>query len=118
VDDVRIGEATDDLGDRVRLPDVGEELVAESLSLAGAADDSRDVDERHDGRDDPLAVEDVGESLQPRIGEAHDPDVRLDRRERVVRRDDLAAGQRVEEGGLADVGETDDADGESHGSRA
>ena len=52
---------------------------------------------------------------QPRIGDADDADVGLDRGERVVRREHAVAGQGVEQGGLADIGQTDDADGEGHG---
>ncbi len=48
------------------------------------------------------------------VGHADHAHVRLDRRERVVRGEDVVAGERVEQGGLADVGQSDDADGESH----
>ena len=51
------------------------------------------------------------------VGDADHADVRLDGGERVVRREDVVLGQGVEEGRLARVGETDDADGESHGAR-
>jgi hypothetical protein len=49
------------------------------------------------------------------IGHVDDADVRLDRAERVVRA--LGPGGRdgVENGGLADVGQSDDAAGETHG---
>src|SRR5207248_245063 len=47
-----------------------------------------------------------------------DAHVRLDRREGVVGREHLGLRQRVEERRLADVGEPDDADGESHGDRS
>ncbi len=94
--DVRVLEAAHDLGDRVGLADVGEELVAEPLPLARAADDAGDVDERHRGGQDPLAVEDAGEHLEARVGQADDSDVRLDGREGIVRREDLVVGQRVE----------------------
>ena len=60
-------------------------------------------------------LEDLGELRQPLVGDADDADVGLDRRERVVRREDVVLGQSVEERRLARVGETDDADGESHG---
>ena len=61
VHDVVVGEAADDLRDRVGLADVREELVAEALALARAADDAGDVDERHGGGQDALGVEDLGE---------------------------------------------------------
>ena len=115
VHDVVVGEAAHDLRDRVGLADVREELVAEPLALARAAHDARDVDERHRRGQDALGVEDLGELRQPGVGQAHDADVRLDRRERIVRREHVVLGQRVEQGGLADVGQADDADSESHG---
>ena len=115
VHDVVVGEATDDLGDRVGLADVREELVAEPLTLAGAAHDAGDVDERDRGGKDPLRTEHLGELLEPRIGQVHHADVRLDRRERIVRGEHVVLGQSVEQGRLADVGETDDSDGKSHG---
>ena len=115
VHDVRVGEPAHHLRDRVRLADVREELVAEPLPLAGALDDAGDVDERDRRGHDLLGVEDLGERLQARVGQVDDADVRLDRRERVVRREHVVLGQRVEERRLADVGQADDADGECHG---
>ena len=52
---------------------------------------------------------------EPLVRDPDHADVGLDRRERVVRREHVVLGQRVEEGRLARVGESDDADGESHG---
>ncbi len=54
VDDVLVGEEADDLADSVALADVGEELVAEALSLARALDEPGNVDELHDRRHDAL----------------------------------------------------------------
>jgi hypothetical protein len=46
---------------------------------------------------------------QTRIGHLDDAHVGLDGAERIVFRRDAGLGQRVEEGGLADVGQADDA---------
>ncbi len=89
-----------------------------SPSLRSALHDAGDVDERHRCGHDALAGEQVGEHLQPRIRQVHDTDVRLDGRERIVGGEHLVAGERIEQGRLADVGETDDADGERHGPQA
>ena len=71
---------------------------------------------KDDGRrQELLRAEDLREHVQPRVGHAHHADVGLDRRERVVRREHVVLGQRVEQGGLADVGQADDPDGEAHG---
>src|SRR5918997_435188 len=111
---VGVGEHPDHLADRVTLADVGQELVAQPRSLRGAADDAGDVHERHRRRDDLLRAEDLRELVQPRVGHAHHADVRLDGGERVVRREDVVLGQGVEEGRLADIGQADDPDGETH----
>ena len=63
---------------------------------------------------DPRRAEELGQPRQPLVRHADHADVRLDRRERVVRREHVVLGQRVEERRLAGVGESDDADGESH----
>ncbi len=104
VDDVRVGEDPDDLADRVRLTDVGQEPVPEPLPLGGAADQARDVDEAHRRRHRAGTVEDLGEPVEAGVGNPDDADVRLDGGERVVRGQHVVAGQRVEQGRLADVG--------------
>ena len=60
-------------------------------------------------------LRDRGERCEPRVGHLDDADVRLDRAERIVLRRDAGLGQRVEERGLADVGQADDAALEAHG---
>ncbi len=104
MDDVRIGEDSDNLADRVRLADVGEELVAEALSFGRAADKPGDVDEADRSRHRTGAVEHLGQPGQPGVRNADDSDIRLDGGERVVRGQDVVTGQRVEQGRLADVG--------------
>ncbi len=56
-------------------------------------------------------------SRPSRASQRDDPDVGLDRGEGVVRREHLRLGEGVEERRLADVRETDDADGECHATR-
>ena len=52
--------------------------------------------------------------VEPRIRHGHDADVRIDGAERIVLRRDLRARERVEQRGLADVGQPDDAALDSH----
>jgi len=47
---IRLGEAADDMDDGVHLPDLAQELIAEAFALAGALDQTRDVDEADRGR--------------------------------------------------------------------
>jgi len=110
VDDVGILEAADDLQDRVHLADVGEELVAQALTLARPLHDSGDVHQLERRRDHLLRGNEPGDPLQAVVGHAHHPLVGLDRAEGIVgalRRLRLREG--VEERALADVRQSDDA---------
>ena len=59
--------------------------------------------------------EDLGELVEPRIGQRDHALVRLDRRERIVGGQHVVARQRVEQRRLADVGQSDDSQVEAHG---
>jgi hypothetical protein len=59
--------------------------------------------------------DDLGQLRQARVGQLDDADVRLDRAEGIVLGRDAGFRQRVEEGGLADVGQAHDAAFEAHG---
>ena len=78
-----VGVGADDVADRVRLADRGQEPVAESLAPSGASNQARDVVEldrlRHH-RARPGRLGDLGEAL---VRHPDDGDVRLDGRERV-----------------------------------
>ena len=112
--DVGVGESARDLADRVGLADVGEELVAQAFTLGGAAHDAGDVHEGHGGGQDALGAEDLRELVQARVGQGDDADVGLNGREGVVRGEHGRAGQGVEQGGLADVGQSSDTDSKRH----
>ncbi|MEY4396267.1 MAG: hypothetical protein RLZZ40_23, partial [Actinomycetota bacterium] len=77
-------------------------------------DNSGDVDERHRCRQETLAAENLGEFVQARVGKVDDSDIGFNRRERIVRRENVVASECIEEGRLAYVRESDDADGKSH----
>ena len=102
--------AADDVQQRVGLADVGQELVAEALALVRAGDEPRDVVEVDRVRDDVRGLHGLGHRLEPRVVDRHHGDVRLDRRERVVRGLRPGAGERVEQRGLARVRHADDPD--------
>ena len=117
MDHVGILEAAQHIGDGVDLADMGEELVAEPFALGGAAHQPGDIDEGEPRGDHLRGLGDGRQPVEPRVGDRHLADIRLDGAERIVgglgRR---ALGQRVEQGGLADIGQPDDAAFESHGS--
>jgi hypothetical protein len=113
--DVVVFEAAQHVDDGVHLADVAEELVTEPFALRRAAHQTGDVDERKLRRDDLLAAGDARQLVQPRIGHADLADIGLDRAERIIRRlRRLRLGQRIEQGGLADIGQSDDAAFETH----
>ena len=85
VQHVVVVERAHDVHDRVGLADVREELVAESFALRRALHESGDVDELHRGRHGPLRLHDARELVEPRVGHVHAADVRILRRERIVR---------------------------------
>ena len=113
--DVVVLEAPDDVEDGVHLPDVGEKLIPQALALAGALYQAGNVHELHRCRDGPLRGDDPRQRVEPGIGYLHDPGIGLDRGEGIVRHQCLGRGERIEEGGLPDIGETDDAQ-PKHGS--
>ena len=55
-----------------------------------------------------------GERGEARVRHRHDADIRIDGAERVVLGRDAGAGQRIEERGLADVRQADDAAADAH----
>ena len=107
---VLILEATDDLHDGIDFADMAEELVAEAFALAGAFDQTGDIDE-FDGRGNGLfRLGKRGQSVKSWVGNADDADVRFDRTERKIGRLRLAgAGDGVEEGGFTDIGQPDNS---------
>ncbi|MCY1243993.1 hypothetical protein D9M72_570410 [compost metagenome] len=98
MDAVGVIEHADNLGDGLGLTDVGEELVAQAFALRRTLNDPGDVDERHRSRQQSLGSEDGGQLGEPRVRQVDHTDVRLDRGERIVRREHLIAGQCVEKG--------------------
>jgi tRNA/rRNA methyltransferase len=116
--DVAILEAAQDMGDGVDLADIGEELVAEPLSLRRAAHQPRDVDKSQPRRDGLLRLRDGGQPVEPGVGNRHLADIRLDGAEgKIGRLRGGGARQRVEKRRLADIGQPDDAASETHGPR-
>src|SRR5262245_12256893 len=84
VDHAIVVKTAHDVGQCIGLADISKELVAQTLPLGGPGDESRDIDEFHDGWDDPLRVYKLGQLHKARIGNLDHPDIRLDRAERIV----------------------------------
>src|SRR5690606_35291347 len=109
VGDVGIVEAPHHLEDGVDGPDVAEELIAQPLPLAGSPHQPGDVDDLDHRRHHPLGLDDRIDGGQALVGNRDHADVGLDGGEWVVGGLDVGGGQRVEESGLADVGQAHDA---------
>ena len=84
MDDVRVVEAAENVQNRVCLPDVCKELVAESFTLAGSLHETGDVYDLHSCRDHSLWVAEALEHFKSLVRNDGGADVGLDRAEREV----------------------------------
>ena len=108
--DVGILETPHHLHDGVHLADVGKKLVAQPLAAACPAYQPGDVDELDGRRDDFLRVAELAEDRKPGVRHGDNTLVWVNRAKRVIGCLRLAgAGDGVEEGGLAHVGQSDDS---------
>ena len=110
VDHIRVLETSDHLDDGIALPDVGQELVSEPLSLGSALHKAGNVIKLHRRRHGLERFRHLNKLVQPRVRHGDHADVGLDRAKRKVgclRLSVLADG--VEHGRLADVGQAHDA---------
>ena len=98
VDDVVVLKAAHHVDGGVGLADVLQELVAQAFPGAGTCHQTGNVDKLHNGGDDALWRDDVGQLLQARVWHFDDADVGLDGAKRVVFSGDAGLGQGVEQG--------------------
>ena len=94
--------------------DVQGELLASLSRQLGSLHEPRDVHELHGGWNDLLGVDHLGQDAEPTVGNGHDSDIGFDRGEGIVRGIDLILCQGREQRRLANVGQTNDTDGQSH----
>src|SRR5210317_1307502 len=95
--------------DGIGLADVGEKLVAQSLALGRALHQSGDIDELHSRIEYLLRLDDCSQLVESWIRYGHDTNIRINGAERIILRLYTCLGQRVEQGGFSDVGQTNDA---------
>jgi hypothetical protein len=108
VDDIGIVKAANDMGDGIGGTDVPQELIAEALAFARASDESGDVHELHCGWDDPLRLEDGGDFVQTRVRDGDNADIGVNSAKRVIGCLGFGRGQRIKDGALSNVGQTND----------
>ena len=112
--DVVVFKTAHDMGDRMGLADVGQELVAEALALRRAGDEPGDIDEFHRRRDDFLRIHDGRQLSEPWIRHRDDPHVRVDRAKWIVLGSDFRCRECIKESRFADVRQTHDSASNSH----
>ena len=95
--DIGVLEVANDLADGVAVADVGEELVPESLSLAGTLDEAGDVDELDRRGDDSRGVDHLGELLEALVRDVDDAHVGVDGGKGIVGGETALARERREQ---------------------
>ncbi|MNV48942.1 hypothetical protein D3C71_1408720 [compost metagenome] len=114
MNDIVVLEATYNVADGFGFTDVGQELVAQTFAFRRAFYQAGDVHEFHSGWQNTLWFNDFGELIQTRIGHWHNTGVWLDRTEREVCCFDARFGERVKQGGFANVWQANDTAFKSH----
>ena len=99
----------DDVQNGIHVAQVAEKLVAEPFAPRCAPHQPGDIDQLKNGRNDFLRFDVAVDRRQPRIGNRHGADVRLDRAKRIVLAGDAHGRERVEQRALSDVRQSDDA---------
>mgnify|MGYP000650737988 CR=1 FL=1 len=107
MDDVVIVKTADHLHDGVHFPDIRQELVAQARAFRGPFHEAGNVHEFNERGNDLFRAGHVGKHLQACVRHGHHAHIRVNGAEGVIGRLGLAgSGDRIEEGGFADVGET------------
>ena len=109
VNDVLVVKAADHVDDGVGLPDVGQELVAQALALAGALHQSGDVHEFDDRRGLLIRLIHLRQLVQPLVRHRYHAHVGVDGAERIVGALGAGVGDGVEQGRFAHIGQTHDS---------
>ena len=117
VDHLRIGKAANDVQNRVRLPNMREELIAQALALARAFHDACDVHKLHRRRHNRVRLHHRYDAVHAVVRNRHNPHIWIDGAKRVVRGLGLGGCERVEDGGFADVRQPDNSAVQRHGSK-
>ena len=107
--DVVIVKAANNMRDCVALTNIGQELIAQAFAFASTGNQTGNVHEFHDSGNDAGRMHNVGKLLQSVIRYFHDSDVGFDGAERIVFGGNARLGQSVENSGLADVRQANDA---------
>ena len=106
---VGIIEAADHVDNGVGGADVGEELIAQALPLGGPPHKACNVHKFNHRRGEFLRLVHIPEPFQPLIRDGNHAHIGVDGAEGVVICRNAGVGDGVKKGGLAHVGQTDNA---------
>ena len=110
VRDISILEATDDMRDGIRLTDMREELISQTLALGGARYEAGDIDETSERRRRLLRLEHLRQIIDAMIRDLYDAHIRLDGAERKIRRFCSGFCDGIEQRALPYIRKADNAD--------
>ena len=105
---IRIIKAADDMDDGIRIADVREEFIPQTLALARALDQPRDIDKFDDRRRKLLRLVLISQPLQPLIRHRDHPHIRVDGAKRIIIRRDPGIGDRIKQSRLPHIWQPDD----------
>ena len=109
MDHVLILETPDHMDNGVHLTNIGQELVAQALSLGGTLDQTRDIDEFNNSRGHLFGVIHLSEKPDPLVRDSDHTYIGIDRAERVISRLSASFCQCVKQGALAYVRKANDS---------
>ena len=109
MDDIIILKAAHNMHDGVALADMGEELVAQALAVAGALDQARDIHKFHAGGRNLLGLVHPGQHVQTLIRHGYHAGVGFNGAERIIGGLRARIGNGVKQGAFAHIGQTNDA---------
>jgi hypothetical protein len=104
VRDVAVLEAADDVDQRFHLAYMGEETIAQPLPFMRSLYQAGDVHELHDRRHLLRRRHQLEQSVEARVRHLYNPDVGVDRCERIGLGGYAQCSERVEQRGLAGIG--------------
>ena len=114
VDDVVVFKTTHHIQDAVSLADIREKLVAQTFTLGSTCHQAGNVDKLGNGILHFLRLDDRLQHLHACVWHLDNSDIRLYRAKRIIRCFYSRLGQRIEQGGLAHIGQTDNSTFKTH----
>ncbi len=109
MDDVVVLKAANHIHDGIGLADVGQELVTQAFALRGARHQASNVNKLHRGWQDALGRDNLCQLIQSGIGQLDNAGIGLDGAEGIVLSSDAGLGQRIKQGALAHIGQSNDS---------